>query len=406
MKVLVFSQYFYPENFNINDISFSLAKLGHKVTVITGIPNYPYGHAFGDFSILKPTRLNGVTIYRVPMITRRDGKSINLLLNYASFFIACFLFAFTFLIRYNPNAVISAGYSPPTTGIIGGWYAKLKRIPSILLVQDLWPYSLEATGHLKNRKILKYVDLMIKYVYRINNFLLLNSYSFKKIIMDQNIPEKKLIYFPDWPDPIYLQNETAGISNPYPNQFSTYFKIVFSGNIGQAQSVNTILNAAKLTAGHKVLWVLIGNGAMLDYVKQNIETRGIDNLLLTGYIPMQDTKKYFRYSDVGLVTLVDNDFINSTLPYKVYSYMASGLPVLASIKGDTKRVVTEARCGLVVPPEDSEALAQAALDLQCLPQQTLSSMGANGFEYANTHFNKITLLKKLENIMMRGLNVS
>ena len=206
MRILIVSQYFYPENFRINDFAFSLKNRGHEVTVLTGLPNYPKGKFFGEYKLFRQEEINGVIVYRVPLIPRFSSKGFQLAINYLSFLFSSLMFGPAVLRKKNYDVVFTTNYSPATVGIVGVILSRVKRARMALWVQDLWPDSLKATGAVQSRVILKYIGIMVKWVYKNSQYILIQSNAFKDPILSLGISNEKICYFPNWAEDLYSLN--------------------------------------------------------------------------------------------------------------------------------------------------------------------------------------------------------
>ena len=241
MKILIISPYFYPEDFRINDFAFKMDNQGHEVTVLTGLPNYPKGKFFGKFNVFFPENINNVKVYRVPILPRFNGGNISLLFNYFSFLFSGLILGPILLLNKKFDIIFAVNYSPPTASLIGSLIKLFKGSPLFIWVQDLWPESLEATNVLKKGLITKSIRNLMAKIFAYSDKILIQSRSFSRHIplADKN----KVHYLPNWAEEIYK------IHSASPNQYEyllpkNKFIIMFAGNLGKAQSIGTIIDAA------------------------------------------------------------------------------------------------------------------------------------------------------------------
>jgi len=397
MKVLIISQYFWPESFRINDLATGLCELGHDVTVLTGKPNYPGGKFFDGYSFLGRNResYKGVNIFRMPVITRGEGGGARLIANYLSFVIFSVFLAPVYC-RDDYDIIFVYEPSPVTVGVPARLFGWLKRAPILFWVQDLWPESLSATNTTSNKFILGAVGKLVGWIYRGCNLILIQSQGFTDSIKSFGIEESRIKYFPNSAEELYkpIQVKCARESLGLPDGFV----IMFAGNIGVAQDFNTILDAAEITKVNKdIQWVIIGDGRQFDWLRNEVVSRGMsDNFHLLGRQPIETMPDYFSCADVMLVSLKKEPIFSLTIPAKVQSYMACAKPVIAVLDGEGAKIIREANAGLAVGAEDSHSLAEAVITVSSLDKNELSRIGNNALKYYNQHFDRNMLINKLD----------
>ncbi|MDG2228493.1 MAG: glycosyltransferase family 4 protein [Gammaproteobacteria bacterium] len=402
MKILIISQYFYPENFRINDFAFSLVKKGHDVIVLSGLPNYPNGRFFGKYSVFKNELINGVKVVRVPLIPRFKSKGWQLGMNYLSFLFSSLLFGPLLLRNYRFDVIFTASYSPATVGIIGVFFSRLKNAKMALWVQDLWPQSLSAAGAIRSKSILNFFRSMVNWVYKRSDLILVQSKAFIKEIEKYDISNEKIHFFPNWAEDLYKKTSTIdkGLRNLIPDNS---FIIMFAGNLGKAQSLDTIAEAALLTKKNNIHWVLIGDGRERLSLEQKISEFKIENITLLGSFPMEKMPIFFSMSDALLVTLKNDPIFSATIPGKLQSYMLSKKPIIASLDGEGAKVINDSRCGFFVPSEDSKGLSKKAIELSQLKENERELMGIRGREYYDKHFDREMLIEKFQRILVQDI---
>ncbi|PKH87990.1 glycosyltransferase family 4 protein [Colwellia sp. Bg11-28] len=404
MKILLVSQYFYPEPFIINDLVKTLVEEGHEVVVYTGKPNYPEGEIYSGFSskgFKKELFNDSVKVYRVPLRPRGKSGAKNLLLNYLSF-----VFSGTrYLNRIEEkdfDVIFSFGLSPITSvipAIIYKWKTKKKLF---LWVQDLWPESLVATGYVKNTVVLAIVKLMVRWIYSCCDGILIQSKGFHKPISEY-VKNSKIIYYPN---SIKIPGNIAEIE--LPEKISTLldssFCVVFAGNLGKAQSLATIVDVAeKMNDLINFKIVLVGSGSELEWLKEQKKTRNLNNLAIVGRLPMEVMASVYNKSDALLVTLTDNEIINLTIPSKIQSYLSAGKPIIAALNGEGSKVIQASNCGLVSEAGNSDELEKNIRRLHLMDEFERNKMGASGIKYFNEHFNMVCQTKNLINILQERI---
>lgn len=396
MHILIVTQYFWPENFRINELAASLAEQGHSVTVLTGIPNYPEGKftkGYGFFSRLSE-EYRGVKIIRVPLIPRGSGNSLRLLLNYVSFFVSASIIGP--LRCYEPyDMIFVCQLSPVTVALPAIIFKKLKHAPVIMWILDIWPESLSATGAITSPRILGMVGKLVRYIYRHCDLILAASRGFIEILKDQRVSPSKIEYFPNWVEEEYLPVSASEAECRL--NLPKGFRIVFAGNIGAAQDFETILDAAEILRDTpEIQWIIVGDGRKFKWVTKQILDRGLEQTFhLLGRHPAETMPLFFAAANAMLVTLKNNPIFSLTVPGKIQSYLACGRPIVASIAGEGCTVIEEAKAGLVCAPGDSKSLADIVLKMYRLDAAEREKMGSNGKLYAEHHFMRTALVDKL-----------
>jgi glycosyltransferase involved in cell wall biosynthesis len=395
LKLLVVTQYFYPENFRVNELVAEMVRRGHQVTVLTGLPNYPQGRFFEGYGWFGPKQelVGGATVIRVLMIPRGKGSGLRLLVNYLSFAFFASLTALWSLPRQQ-DAIFVFEVSPVTVGlpaIVAAWRSKA---PILFWVLDLWPQSLQATGAVRATWALKLVARGVRWIYSRCTLVLGQSHAFLDSISEIGADPSRLRYFPNW---IEVEYEAAP-PDTNPNR-GKEFRIIYAGNIGVAQDFPAIIQAAALLAkmAPSVRWVLAGDGRLAPWVKEEVAKRGLeDKFELLGQLPPSRMPELFAGADALLVTLRVDPVFSLTIPGKIQSYMASGKPILAMIDGEGARVVKESGAGLVAAAGDWMQLARLAMQLAAMPADELAALGQQSRQYAMREFGRRPLFDRLE----------
>ena len=401
MNVLVVSQYFWPEVFRINDLVEGLIERGHRVTVLTGKPNYPDGFFFPGYRFLglMRQRYKGAEVVRVPLVARGDGRGRRLALNYASFVFFAGLLG-PVLCRGKVDVIFVFEPSPITVGLPAIVMKKLKRAPLMFWVQDLWPESIAAASTLKSERVLNGVGRLVRFIYRRSDRVLVQSRGFIDRVKSRGARAEDVLYYPNWAETLYRPLELEADA-PERREVPEGFHVVFAGNIGAAQSFETILAAArKLQDRTDIHWVIVGEGRQRKWVEEQVRKLGLQNCVhLIGKRPMESMPRYFALADALLVSLKHELIFSLTVPGKVQSYLACGRPMIASLDGEGARVVEEAGCGATAPAENPDALARAVLDLYEASSEEREEMGRRARAYFEEHFERERLLDRLEGWM-------
>lgn len=397
MKILIVSQYFWPENFRINDLATELVGRGHEITVLTGWPNYPEGKIYEDFdkNPQKYANFNGVNIVRVPLAPRGQS-ALRLMINYFSFIFSASLLGSLKLIGKRYDLIFVCGLSPITVAIPAIFLKFIKKTPIVLWVLDLWPESLSAVGVVKSKKILDAVGVLVRFIYKNCDLILGQSKSFIHSIGKYCNESEKIKYFPSWSEDLF-NNESVVIA-PEVETKKDIFNILFSGNIGDAQDFPTILNAAEyLRERSDIRWIIVGDGRMAGWVREQIVKRSLqNNVVMTGRFPLERMPSFFAHADALLVSLKANEIFAMTIPGKVQTYLSSGLPIVGAIDGEGAEVIREAGAGYACKASDAEGLAAAVAKMAALNAEKRDAMGKAGNAYYVAQFEKKLLIDKLE----------
>ena len=404
MRILIVSQYFWPENFRINDLAAALQERGHKITVLTGFPNYPSGKVFQGYGLFRRRRENyrGMALHRVPLFPRGSGRGWRLALNYISFALFAALEG-PFRCRGQYDLIFAYEPSPVTVGIPAVLMKKIKKAPLFFWVLDLWPESLSATGAVRKNFVLGAVDRMVRRIYARCDRVLIQSQSFGPYLEKQGVPGERIVYFPNWAESLFEEAPAFPDAGTQRNTGTLpgSFRVVFAGNIGAAQDFPTILSAAELLRRRcpEISWIIIGGGREEEWVRRQAEQRGLSEIFyLTGERPLEEMPSFFALADVMLVTLRRDPIFSRTIPGKLQSYLACGRPVAAALDGEGARVIEESGAGVAVPAEDPAALAGAVERLYRTAQNEREEMGRRGRAYYDRHFRRVMLFDRLESL--------
>ena len=401
MRILVISQYFYPENFRINDLCLGLKSNGNTVTVLTAKPNYPKGRFFSGYSFLSYSieEYKGIKVYRSPIIPRGNAKGFDLFLNYISF--VFFGFFNLFLIREKFDKIFVYAPSPITVGYLGIVASFIFRAKPYLWVHDLWPESVKDAGGVNNKFLLYLVDLMTKSIYYFYDNILVQSPSFKDYLLNQGVSESKIIFYPYYAENFYkVLNENSKIKS----QFGKGLKIVFAGNIGVAQSFDTIFCAVKIlsTKLKDFKFIIIGEGRDKKRIQKKISDSSLDNYFeFLGSYPPEKMPAFFASADALLVTLKDTKIFSMTIPGKLQSYLACGKPIIASLNGIGAKLVEESNSGFTSKAEDPESLADSVFKFSKLSSAQKKELGKNARKYYKKEFERSRLLTRLIDIFAK-----
>ena len=395
MRILVLSQYYWPESFRINEVVESLRRVGCHITVLTGQPNYPQGEVFAGYRAAgfgAQQHEVGYSIYRVPLVPRGRGGACGLVANYLSFVFSASVLGPWLLRKQRFDVVFVYAPSPIIQAIPAVWLAFIKRAKLVTWVQDLWPQSLEATGFVRNRRVLDMVAVLVRWIYRRNDLLLVQSQAFIPPV-EAMAGKTPVLYHPNPGELAFSQTQPLGVPALL---LEPGFNVVFAGNLGTVQALGTVLDAAELLLPHAdVRMVLVGSGSRSEWLQQEVLRRQLDNVQLAGRFAPEAMPGILAQASALLVSLARSPIMGQTVPSKVQAYLAAGKPIIASLDGEGARLVEEAGAGLACPAEDAAALAQAVLRLRAIPSDELRRMGESGLIYYKQNFDPAVLAAKL-----------
>lgn len=394
--ILVISQYFHPEQFRVNDICLELIRRGHKVTVITGIPNYPEGNYYNGYSLRKGREeiWDGVQIIRLPIIPRKHG-ALMLSLNYLSFVFSGFWWSC--LSKINADVVFIYEVSPMTQALVGVWYGKRKKIPCNLYVTDLWPDNVEIITGIHNKIFLEAISVMVNYIYKNCDQIFTSSRSFISKINERGVSKDKLTFWPQYAEDFYKKLEKAEKGTEIPQD--GILNLTFAGNIGEAQGLDVLAEAAARLKQDNIIvrFNIIGSGRYEDKLKENIKALKVE--IYFNFIsrkPAEEIPIYLASSDAALITLSKSDVFAMTIPAKTQSCMACGIPILVAADGEVQQIIKEAKCGYYSDADDAEGLALNIMKFALLSADERKKLSNNAIEYCSEHFNKNKLIEELE----------
>lgn len=392
LRVLVLSQFYWPEQFRINSFVDELRTAGAEIAVLTGQPNYPAGKVFEGYrstGVGAGKHPNGYDIYRVPLVPRGASGAIRLALNYLSFLTTAAI-AGPFLLRGRRFDVIFVYATSPVIQAFAALPLRfIKRAPVVLWVQDLWPAALSATGYVRNRHILSAVQRVVALLYRRVDLILAQSEAFVDAIRPF-AGKTPVAYFPNPGDPAPVGKSEASAKLP------AAFNVVFAGNLGKAQALDTVVEAATLLRDEPGIRItLFGSGSMLPWIEQQIAERDLTNIELAGRVPPEAMPAIYAQASALLLTIGKDEFLSKTVPSKLQSYLGAGVPVIAATEGEAARVVRESGGGITCPPEDPAALAAAIGKLRDLDPTRVAAMRSKGLAYYDAHFEPSLLARRL-----------
>jgi len=406
LRILVVSQYFWPENFRVNDLVKEWVQRGHQVTVLTGIPNYPAGKVFDAYRD-QPSAFasfEGAEVVRVPMLPR-DSGGLRLMLNYLSFVVGGGVVGPWRLRRKPADVIFVFEPSPVTVGLPAVWLGKIKKAPVVFWALDLWPETLAAIGVVRSPRVLGWVGHLVRYIYNRCTLVMGQSRGFLGSIARYCDDKAKIRYFPSWAEDVFMDDSVKPA--PEVPEWTDGFTVVFAGNIGEAQDMPAVLDAAeRLKDNASIRWVIVGDGRKSDWLQAEVARRGLDKqVLLPGRFPVERMPSFYAHADALLVSLKRDPVFSMTIPGKVQSYLMAGIPLLGMLDGGGAAVIRDAQAGLTCEAGDGAGLAQAVLALAAMPTAERKQRGLNGRNYAQQEFGRAQLMDRLEALLAEAVTI-
>ena len=377
MKILLLTQWFDPEpTFKGLLFAQALRDEGHEVEVLTGFPNYPGGKVYEGYkiSVYQKDIIDGITIHRAPLYPSHDSSAMKRVLNYLSFAVGTFIIG---LLKTKNIDVIYSYHPPLTTSLSAFLLGLFKRIPFVIDVQDLWPDTLSATGMVKNKKALFLVGKICDFVYKRAAKIVVLSPGFKKRIESRGVPKEKVEVIYNWcNEPLLNDFQETTVNLPDNGNLN----LVFAGNLGYAQGLPTIVNAAEILQNNEVNVniILLGDGVAKSEAIKESEFKSLRNLFFIPRVPMQQVGAILSKSDMLLVHLTDNVLFEITVPSRTQAYLAMGKPIIMGVAGDAADLISKSDSGIICEPDNATSLVAAIKELSQLPVSKREQMGING----------------------------
>ena len=393
-RCLLLTNHFFPESFRCNDIASYLTGRGYSVTVLTAIPDYPEGHYHAGYSLFRRRIeiIDGAKVIRVPVIPRGDGRALRMGLNYVSGIVSFFFYALYQALFRKYDCIFVHDTSPAFIALPALLIKKIRKTPIDLWILDMWPQSLTAGG-INSRTIFRIIDRMMDVIYRNCSVIHISSLGFQKLLNERGVPDSKIKYLPNWSDDS-ITASNGGVEIP---ELPDGFRIMFAGNMGEAQNLENVLFAAERLKNEKnIHWIFVGDGRKKPWVENYVLSNGLSETVhLLGRFPISSMSSFFAQADVMLVSLQNRLVFELTLPAKVQAYMSCGKPVLAMLCGEGQTIVSDADCGWCVRSTDIDGMVKTVMEISSLPSDELMRKGENARRYYHSHFEKSLVLDRL-----------
>lgn len=400
-RILLLTQWFDPEpTFKGLVFARELVRQGFEVEVLTGFPNYPGGKIYAGYRVkwLQREVIDGVQVTRVPLYPNHDQSAIKRVLNYVSFATSSLLYG---LLMARRADVVYAYHPPLTVGMTAALIRAFRWIPVVYDIQDMWPDTLRATGMIGSAKVLSLVAAVCNWVYRRMDHIVVLSPGFKRLLIERGVPESKVDVIYNWADEASLTAPQGTLPESFPK--GDQFRIVFAGNMGKAQALDSVLDAASLlqAQGSRVCWVLLGGGVEVGRLQRRAAEMQLRNVVFLPPVPMAEVGTFLNAADALLVHLRKDPLFQITIPSKTQAYMAVGKPLLMAVDGDAADLVSLSGGGVIAESESAQALATAAERLAGLSHENLSDMGLKAQRYYQEHLALRVGVSKFSKVFQR-----
>lgn len=402
-------QWFDPEP-QIKGLVFAkkLRDLGNEVEILTGFPNYPGGEIYPGYSVklFQVEMMDGIRVTRVPLYPSHDNSAFRRVLNYVSFGISSCLAG---LFVVNRRAIIYACGPPVTVGVSAALISLFRRVPFVYDIQDLWPDSLSATGMFNSSYGDKVVANLCQWVYSRSMHITVQSSGVRDRLIARGVGQDKVSVIFNWCDESSINERGGGVGSPTSiagkDESRKTFDVMFAGNIGKAQEMDAVLEAARLQKRQNpsVRLLLLGGGVEIPRLKKMAQELGIDNVTFLPRVPMSEVGAILARADALLVHLKDDPLFRITVPAKTQAYMAAGKPILMAVAGDATQLVVDSGAGVCAQPSNARSIADAIQQLVLMAPEDLRLMGERGREFYMKNMSLDVGARKFLSIFQRAL---
>jgi colanic acid biosynthesis glycosyl transferase WcaI len=407
VRIVLLTQWFAPEpSFKGLPFARALQERGHRVVVITGFPNYPGGRLYPGFRVKPFSRdaIDGVRIVRVPLYPSHDRSRTGRLANYLSFAVS----AATIGVALAGSADVAYVYHPPATIALAAWSLRLfRRIPFVYDVQDLWPDTLAATGMVTSPLALRLAGRWCDLAYRTAHTVVVSSPGFKRRLIDRGVRSDRVEVIDNWCEERFITPGPRDEALARRLGLDGRFVVLFAGNMGKAQALEAVLQAAGRlrSSDPRVRFVFVGGGIEVDRLRAYALSLGADNVIFLPQRPPEQIGELLNVADVLLVHLKDDPLFRITIPSKTQAYLAAGRPILMAVEGDAADLVCKASAGVACKPEDPVQIAAAVSDLAARSPAQLEEMGANGRRFYEEHLAMAVGVDQFERVLRNAQHV-
>ena len=407
MHIIFLTHYFYPEGNAPASRTFDNCKRwvakGHKVTIVTGVPNVPDGIIYEGYKnrFFQWEEMNGISVLRVWTYIAPNKGFFKRTLNYFSFMISSLLGIF--LIKKGDLVIAT---SPQIfCGVAGYIFSRMRKLPFIFEVRDIWPETMIAIGALKSRKLIRILEYIEMFLYRNSEKIVVLTESFKKVISQKGILEEKIFVVKNGVDITFFcpQDKENEVRKEY--DLEGKFVVSYIGTLGMCQGLVQVLRASEnFRNNDDIVFLLVGSGAERDTLIRKKEKKQLDNVIFIERQSKHLIPSFYAASDVCLVTLKNTPYFKTVIPSKIFEIMSMARPIILGVDGETKKIVEKAKAGLFIEPENYIDLKKAILRLYNCPEKC-QELGRNGRRFVEKYFDRDILSNYYLKILTQSLNI-
>jgi glycosyltransferase involved in cell wall biosynthesis len=407
-KITLITQWFPPEPAYLwKDLASALQDNGHDVTVITSFPNYPHGKIYDGYkqTLSSTEYIDRLKVVRLPVYPNHSPSIIKRGFSYLSF---TFSVIFIGIFKIGKPDIILC-YSPPlTTGVAAALLAKFKKVPFILNVQDMWPDTLISSGMIKKGFLTNTISIVANWLYKNAKAVVVLSDGFNEHLVTLGVPPRKVHTISNWSSDINDKPNKSNDENKWRKKLyldKHDFIVMFAGNIGPAQALDSVLEAAEIVkkTNNRIKFVFVGSGLALESLKKQVEKNTLNNVIFCGRIPYEDMNQLYDIADALLIHLKKDDLFKVTIPHKLLTYLSIGKPIISAVTGEVNNIVDKSSAGFSSPSENPKKLSESILKTANLTQENKDKIKKDSQLYFSRNFTKEILLKKWEAIVSNSL---
>lgn len=404
MRAIFLTITFYPEPNAIHGLPLAkhLAKKGYEIKVLTSFPQYPIGKIYPGYKmrLWQWETVEGIPVLRVPIYPSHDTNAIKRIFTYLSFAFTASTIGAALI---GPADVVYLYEPPPTNGLAALVLKVFRRTPIVHDIADMWPETVVQSGMIRNEHLKRIANVLLgswcRFLYRQAHVVTVLSAGFKRLLMERGVPADKVRVIYNWADEATFFPSEPDLSLAKALNFDGRFNIVYAGNLGVHQGIDTVIRAAALVKGTpRIQVVIIGIGPLENELKQLASELGATNILFLGRRQYEEMPKINSIADVLLIHLKDRPFLHATVPGKTQVSLASGKPVLLAARGDASEIIQNAGAGFICEPDRPAEMAKAMLEMAAMPRERLDQMGARGREYYLKHLSLEVAFETLDDV--------
>jgi glycosyltransferase involved in cell wall biosynthesis len=406
MKVVLVTQWFPPEPAYLwEELATDLANLGHEVTVVTAFPNYPYGKIYDGYQqkFCDISFQSGYKLIRLPTYPDRSTSIIKRAISYISFSVAV-LGVGIFKI---PKCDIILSYSPPLTVVVSAAIiSRIKKVPLVVNIQDMWPDTLISSGMIKKGFVANIIDTVANWIYREASAVVVISSGFKAHLENKGVAKEKVQFISNWSDDCQHKDVAPHVSASLRERLGINqddFVVMFAGNMGPAQGLDSVVDAAiELSSQRNIKFLFVGDGLSLQGLQSRVSECHIVNVVFAGRVNASEMYKYYGICDALLIHLKRDPLFEITIPHKLLTYLMVGKPIVSAVNGEVNAIVESAGAGSVCQSEDFKGIANAVLDVANYGMSEKNDIRKSASTYFQQNFSRSNLMVKWD-LLIREL---